>query len=139
MDLAKTGREKAIRLASGRGVKINYHTGDLTSFSFESGEYDLIALIFVHLSPPQRAVIHGKLVESLKRNGVLIVEAFSKKQMGQPSGGPQNMDLLYDKDTLKSDFRDLSIESLYETEQVLNEGQFHQGKSHLVRLIARKL
>jgi hypothetical protein len=138
-DLAETGREKASRLASEHDVLINYKTGDLNSFSLKFKKYDLIALIFVHLPPSQRSVIHGKLVESLKKNGVLILESFSKRQMGQSSGGPQNLDLLYDKDTLKSDFRDLSIESLYETEQDLNEGQYHQGKSYLIRLTARKL
>ena len=69
----------------------------------------------------------------------MILEAFTKKQMGQTTGGPQNLDLLYDMNTLHNDFKELNIESLYETEEVLNEGSFHQGKSFQVRLIARKL
>jgi len=139
LDFAEAGREKALRLALEHRVKIDYKTGDLTCFQIESEKYDLIALIYIHLPPPQRPVIHRKFTKALKRNGLLILEAFSKKQMGQPSGGPQNLDLLYDLDTLKSDFKELSIKSLYETEEMLNEGKYHLGKSNLIRLAGRKL
>ena len=139
MDLTTTGREKAFLLAAEKGVKITYNTGDILNYPLKPGSYDLIALIYFHLPSTIRTSIHVKLSEALNKNGILILEAFTKKQMGQTTGGPQNLDLLYDMASLKSDFKELKIESLYETEQNLNEGPFHQGKSYQVRLIARKL
>ncbi|MFC2123731.1 class I SAM-dependent methyltransferase [Bacteroidota bacterium] len=138
MDLTEAGRKKALQLASDSRVNITYKTGDLLNYHLEPETYDFIALIYLHMPPSVRTTIHRKLLEALKKSGVLILEAFTKKQMGQLTGGPQNLDMLFDESILRSDFQGLSIESLYETEQVLNEGPFHQGKSYQIRMIARK-
>lgn len=138
MDLTDSGRIKAEKLAAENGVTINFNTGNLIDYTLVPDSYDLIALIFVHFPHELRSEIHTKLTSSLKKGGHLIVEAFSKKQFGQITGGPRNYDLLYDREILMRDFHSLEINDIYETEQFLKEGNYHNGKSCQIRMIARK-
>jgi ubiquinone/menaquinone biosynthesis C-methylase UbiE len=105
---------------------------------FRDHEFDLIALIFLHLSPKYRVHIHKQFIRILKPGGYLLVEAFSKDQMGRASGGPPALELLYDQFLLTRDFHTLEIMDLYQTEESLEEGPYHQGEASLVRMLARK-
>ena len=71
--------------------------------------------------------------------GVLITEAFSKKQLLYNSGGPKDLDLLYDINDLNEDFKSLSIDILIEKEIVIKEGKYHNGKASIIRLAGRKM
>jgi hypothetical protein len=100
--------------------------------------YDAIALIFLHLPPQVRDGIHQKLTSMLKPGGLLLVEAFSKAQLGRNTGGPPVLEMLYDEVVLRNDFSDLNILELYETIEAYTEGPYHQGEAAVIRMIARK-
>ena len=102
-------------------------------------EFDAIGLIFFHLPASTRETVHRQFINSLKQGGYLLVEAFSKDQLGRTSGGPPSVELLYDRYLLNRDFASLEIMELLHTEEDLDEGPFHQGKAALVRMLARKL
>ena len=74
----------------------------------------------------------------LEDEGKLIMESFSQKQLENCSGGPRNPRFLYEMEVLKKEFKSLQIEYLKEEEVFLNEGNFHHGNSHVIRLIAKK-
>jgi ubiquinone/menaquinone biosynthesis C-methylase UbiE len=138
IDQSAEGMKKAGILAKENNVSIDYRLADLATFPFQEGEFDAIALIFLHLPPDIRRVIHTKFIQSLVPGGYLMVEAFARDQLGRPSGGPPVRDLLYDELLLTLDFESLTMIERYETEEWLNEGQYHQGPAHIVRLLARK-
>ena len=46
--------------------------------------------------------------------------------------------MLYSEEVLRGDFRDCEFLLMEETETLLPEGPFHQGKANVIRLIARK-
>ena len=95
-------------------------------------------MVFIHLPPDIRLSVHKNFVRSLKKGGYLFAEAFAKDQLGRASGGPPVREMLYDEITFRQDFRQLELLELYQTEELLDEGPFHQGKAHLVRFIGRK-
>ena len=66
------------------------------------------------------------------------MEAFSKQQLGANSGGPKDLSMLYDKETLLSDFSQANIVQLEEVAIDLDEGAFHQGAASVVRLVLEK-
>lgn len=138
IDQSLEGMKKAGTLAKEHNVSIDYRLGDLSAFAFQNGEYDAIALIFLHLSPGIRPAVHKNFIRSLVPGGHLLVEAFSMDQLGRSSGGPPVRELLYDEALLARDFRPLEIIELYRTEELLDEGPFHQGPAEIVRLLARK-
>jgi hypothetical protein len=137
-DQSEVGRDKALRLAEGKKVKINYSISSLEDWDSKGVTYDCIALIFVHMIPELRIAFHKKMISALKPGGILLLEAFTKNQMPRTSGGPKNMELLFDADDIKSDFEELEILDFSETQVILDEGRLHQGIADVVRMIGTK-
>lgn len=137
-DFSESARVKALQRAAENDVTINYVTGDIEDIIIPVDTYEAVALIYLHLEEEARNKLHALAARSLKVGGHLILEAFSKDQVKNISGGPRDKRLLYDLEDLKSDFKDLHI-TLAKHETIrLNEGPFHQGKADVVRLIATK-
>ncbi|PLX01672.1 MAG: hypothetical protein C0594_12760 [Marinilabiliales bacterium] len=74
----------------------------------------------------------------MKPGGKLIMEVFSQKQLGNKTGGPQNMKLLYSLEYLKRDFETLSFLKIEEDAVFLSEGYGHNGRAETIRLVAQK-
>jgi 2-polyprenyl-3-methyl-5-hydroxy-6-metoxy-1,4-benzoquinol methylase len=129
---------KARSFAAELGVSINYMACELQEYPFRKGIYDAVGLIFFHVPPPLRHMLHKRITEALKPGGKLILEAFHTSQLGNSTGGPQSEEMLFDAEILKKDFSSLKQDLLEETESVLDEGPFHQGKVSLVRYIGTK-
>jgi hypothetical protein len=86
-----------------------------------------------------RTQVHRSLGRALKPGGRLILEAFSKDQLAYSSGGPQDLDKLFSIEELKNDFEDfIMIEMLRETKTQLSEGEGHNGKASVIRLVCSK-
>ncbi|MBN2092699.1 class I SAM-dependent methyltransferase [candidate division KSB1 bacterium] len=142
-DQSIEGQKKALKLAAAHQLEIEYQVGDLNKLKFNRQSFDAIALMFVHFLPPLRNVYHQKLSGLLKKNGLMIIEGFSKKQIeyrppDSASGGPKNVDMLYSVEEIKNDFPDLEVLKLQEEIIELNEGIYHNGKSAVIRFVGRK-
>ncbi|PLX14014.1 MAG: SAM-dependent methyltransferase [Marinilabiliales bacterium] len=134
-DYSTSAKGKALLLAKENKVNIDYFISD--AVSFKTGEkFDLISIIFFHLTPKLRLEFHRRLKYLLNPGGKIILECFSKEQLEKSSGGPKSIDLLYSKKQLEIDFDYLNILMLEEKEIELSEGSFHQGKASVVRMIA---
>jgi len=138
VDQSRAGMDKAKKLAEINNVNIDYQVLDLSSFEPDMDAYDAIALIFLHLPPRVREGIHQKLTSMLKPGGLIMIEAFSKAQLGRNTGGPPVLEMLYDGEVLRNDFSDLNILELYETTEEYTEGPYHQGEAAVIRMIAGK-
>jgi len=139
IDVSEKGRQKALKLAEEMGVNINYEVIDLDDVQLEDNAYDMIALIYVHLFPGQRIQNHKRFIDALKPGGKLVMEVFSKKQLGKTSGGPQQLDLLYDVDELKVDFALLDISRAEELTVFKDENTVsHHGEAEIIRFIGTK-
>jgi cyclopropane fatty-acyl-phospholipid synthase-like methyltransferase len=137
-DFSRNAVKKALELAEKNNVEINYYIDDLKYLDSNIKLYDTIALIFVHLTSEFRKTVHNKIIERLKPGGTVILEAFSKEQINNDSGGPKNLDMLYSIDELRKDFQSLEIEMLKHVTKDINEGKFHKGRSDVIRMIANK-
>lgn len=137
-DFSTSAKEKANALAKEKGVSLNYEIADIHEKDFEEGSADVVALIYAHFPEELRKVGHQKAVKWLKPGGKLILEAFNPKQINNDSGGPKIADMLYTKEILREDFKDLKIDYLEIMETTLSEGKFHEGTADVIRLIATK-
>ncbi len=132
-DQSGVGQSKALAFASELDVKINYKVCQLEDFPFKENYYDAIALLFFHADPASRKLLHRRAYESLKPGGSLILEAFHKEQIDKDTGGPKALDMLFDEQTLSSDFALLETLLLEKQEIELNDGPFHQGLASVIR------
>jgi len=137
-DLSGEGRLKAMELASKNQVEIDYEIAGFEDFTFENESFDCIALIYAHVPEEKRKVYHQLMTKYLKPGGVLILEGFSKTQLGKKSGGPGQIGMLFSKDNLLDDFSELKTIKMQELDVELSEGEFHQGTASVIRYVGRK-
>lgn len=137
-DQSKVGSEKALSLAREFGVVIDYQVNGLDKYGFRKDYYDAVGLIFFHATPAERKMLHMQVCNALKIGGIIILEAFHKRQLGNSTGGPQSPEMLLDKETILDDFPDLEIEFIEDLYLTLDEGSFHQGKANIIRFLGKK-
>ena len=55
-----------------------------------------MGIIFLHINESmiESEILYKKLADTLKKDGRIILELFSKNQLGKKSGGPQELSLL---------------------------------------------
>jgi SAM-dependent methyltransferase len=138
-DQSTAGKLKAIKLADKNNVKINYHITDLLEFTPLEDNYDAIAIIYVHLKKDYRKAFNQKLIQTLKLSGKIILELFSKEQLGKTSGGPQDLDMLYSIDEIKKDFGILKAIILKEETINIEEGEKHRGEASVISFVGEKV
>lgn len=137
-DQSREGQRKALELAAQKKARIRYEVTTIDNFEATPESFDCLALIFVHFPSGERRQVHQKLMTYLKPGGTMIMEVFSKDQLGRKSGGPQHLDFLYSKEDLREDFSVLATLDLEETETELKEGRYHEGMASVIRVIGKK-
>jgi SAM-dependent methyltransferase len=137
-DTIEAGMNKCNLLAEESGVRIDYRLCDALDFEPEPEGYDMIVLTYFHLPSTLRKTIYPRFADWLKPGGMILLEAFSKKQLGNASGGPKDPDWLFSLEDLKTDLDVLQFQTAEETQTVLSEGIYHQGAAEVVRLKANK-
>lgn len=142
-DISVEGKNKAMKLAATNNVKIDYEVGELDSINYGQEKFDAIGLIYAHFPAAVKSRYHTILDKYLRKGGVVIFEAFSKKhldyvQKDDRVGGPKDIESLFSIEEIKVDFPNYDFEELEETEIELNEGLFHNGKGLVIRFVGRK-
>ncbi|MFM2442339.1 MAG: hypothetical protein RL449_981, partial [Bacteroidota bacterium] len=100
--------------------------------------FEVIALTYFHLPIEIRLPFYVNCVSWLKPGGKILIEGFSKKQLGLNSGGPKNIDWLFSAKELENEFPRLKIILNEEKQRILDEGPLHQGLAEVVQFIAQK-
>lgn len=142
-DISVEGQKKAHRLAEKNHVTIDYRVGELDRLKFQPEQFDAIALVYAHFPSDIKSSLHKTLDSYLRKNGVIIFEAFSKNHLeylakNPKVGGPNELAMLFSIEELKSDFPNYEIIELTEKVIELNEGLFHNGKGSVIRFVGRK-
>ncbi|MAO63906.1 MAG: SAM-dependent methyltransferase [Balneola sp.] len=138
VDYSDSGKEKALKLASEKGVEINYDLSDLAEYDFGTEVYDSAAFIYVHLPRSIIEEVYKNVIKSLKPGGKVIVEVYSVSQLGRDSGGPKDERVLYTEGNLRNLLSGTNIEWIEEMEIDLSEGKYHIGKAMVIRAVAKK-
>ena len=142
-DISVEGQNKALRLAEANKVTVDYRVGDLQSLDYANEQFDAIALIYAHFPAEIKSLYHKALDKYLRKGGVVIFEAFSKKHIDYVSrsekvGGPRDIASLFSIEEIKSDFANYNFKELEEIEVELGEGLYHNGQGSVVRFVAEK-
>ncbi|MEO6730686.1 MAG: methyltransferase domain-containing protein [Ferruginibacter sp.] len=142
-DISMQGKNKAFQLAEANKVTIDYQVSELEALSYKPEQFDAIALIYAHFPADIKSLYHKTLDKYLRKNGIIIFEAFSKTHIDyiakdERVGGPKDIAMLSSIDEIKSDFANYEIIELIEKEIELSEGLFHNGKGSVIRFVGRK-
>lgn len=137
VDLSPVGVERARESARAMGVSLTIEQGDLATWNWPAGEFDGVAAIFLHLPPALRRKVHASMLRALKPGGIVILEAFTPRQLQFSSGGPKQVELLSSPELLREDFAAGEILELEEKQVQLDEGHKHSGPAAVVRGVFR--
>jgi SAM-dependent methyltransferase len=139
VDESLVGLNKARDLLKKNQLELEIFHGDISNYPFLENSFDAIISIWFHLPKELRKSIHQKCVKALKPNGILILEAYTPKQLENSSGGPKNLDMLMSKAELENEFKGLRFIELQELNREIHEGEGHNGPSAVVQLLGQKL
>jgi SAM-dependent methyltransferase len=138
VDASSVGLQKAQRLARQRGVDIETVHADLANFVIEPQRWDAIVSIFCHVSPSIREMLHRQVVMGLREGGVLLLEAYTPKQIEYGTGGPPVPELTMQLSDLKQELAGLQFDHGVELDREVVEGEFHTGIGAVVQVLAIK-
>jgi hypothetical protein len=111
---------------------------NVADFSIENIQFDVVGLFFAHFPAHLRQEFHQKVTQVIKTSGCIIFEVFHKNQLNYLSGGPKDLAMLFSVEEVEKEFAGLKILMLKDKIVDLDEGSYHQGKGHIVRMIATK-
>lgn len=138
VDLSEVGLARARDLARERGVTLRTTQADLQDFELGQGAWSGIVLIFCHLPPGLRRKVHARVPPALAPGGVLVLEAYTTRQLEFRTGGPGDPALLYRLEDLRDDFQGLEWEVAREVDRVVREGAHHDGMGAVVQMVGRR-
>lgn len=138
VDSSSVGLVKGKKLAAERGVKVEYIHADLAGFNIEPNHWQGVVSIFAHIPPDARKRIHRQVVDGLVPGGVLILEAYTPKQLEYGTGGPKVAEMTMDLGRLEPELIGLHFERAEEFDRDVVEGKYHTGLGAVVQVIAVK-
>jgi 2-polyprenyl-3-methyl-5-hydroxy-6-metoxy-1,4-benzoquinol methylase len=138
IDFSSEALDKIHRLAELSNTSVNTFQADLLEYSYGSKQYDAIVSIYSHFNYEEILLLHKKYSAALKTGGIIIFEAFAKNQLRYDSGGPKDVELLYDSESLVESFPSLCVRMINESIVNLDEGDLHQGNAAVIRAIFEK-
>ncbi len=138
LDNSWVGQEKTLKLASSKGVSVDYRLVDLIADDWVVDQYDFVVLCFVHLAPRFMSQIHSNAVACLRPGGRLIHCSFSKAQFGRSTGGPPSLDWLHDLEELKKQYAGVEFDRTEELEVDLDEATGHRGPAMIIEITGNK-
>ena len=132
--------EKAKKLASQRGVKVEFEQADLAQWQWGENRFDVVAAIFIQFAPPAlREQMFAGIRRCLKPGGLLLLQGYTPRQLEYKTGGPPLAENMYTEALLRNAFGDMEILHLREHDDHIGEGTAHSGMSALIDLVARKI
>eukprot|EP00804_Cyclotella_cryptica_P025669 CCRYP_002895-RA/>CCRYP_002895-RA protein AED:0.01 eAED:-0.00 QI:0/-1/0/1/-1/1/1/0/209 len=142
VDASSVGIEKARKLAVEHGVtNIDFEVADLSQYDFGTEKWDAVVSIFCHLPPQLRRQVYKQIVDALKPGGILILEAYTPKQLEYKTGGPPVAEMMCTLDGLRDELGLggwMEFEIGEEKERSVVEGTLHTGLAHVVQVLGRK-
>lgn len=138
LDWSPVGMAKAAQLADRSKVALRTVVADAAAWDYPDAGFDLVAWIYLHLPPADRAAAAQGVLRALAPGGLLALECFTPAQQGRRSGGPKMPELLWSRAVVEELFGTLEVLELLEGTVHLDEGPRHQGRAEVVRALLRK-
>ncbi len=107
VDFSSVAISKGRQIAQRRGVTLDWVVSDVSDLP--RGEYDLVAVLYLHTSVAERAHWLPHLIDMVAPGGMLIYIGHHPRNVTEGVGGPQNEALLPDVQEIVSRLDGFSI------------------------------
>ncbi len=136
VDASMVARDRALTSFARENFSAEYLLMDLSQ-TLPSGTWDAVVSVWCHLPTTLRREVHAKLSSWLSEGGIYVAEGYTPDQLRFATGGPVDLDLLYDPNQIRQEIS-LDLEIFQKTERFVSEGQRHQGVSATLQIVGRQ-
>ncbi|MFJ6207916.1 class I SAM-dependent methyltransferase [Lysinibacillus sp. NPDC092081] len=137
-DYAESGLKKTEQLAEKHNVTVQTKLTDLLQDELPVEMFDAAIMVFGHFPAEQQQEVFKRIVDSVKSGGRIMMELYSIYQLPYASGGPRQLEFLYDPLNVLKWCQPYKIIHFFTGEQVRNEGMLHTGLAHTIQIIIEK-
>ncbi|MCP3773392.1 class I SAM-dependent methyltransferase [Paenibacillus sp. MZ04-78.2] len=138
IDYAESGLQKTKKLAQKHGVDVHTQKIDLLEDDVPNEEYDAAIMVFGHFHKDDQIMILNKMKNAIKPNGIMMLEVFSEEQLKYGTGGPPELEMLYEPKEMLAWCEGHEVIHFFYGEQERVAGKEHTGLSHVIQLVLRK-
>ena len=92
VDFSEVAIAKARARATRDGVAVDFAVADLVEYEPEADAYDLVVLLYLHLSPHERRLVLERASAALAPGGTLLLIGHDLLNMTDGVGGPERPD-----------------------------------------------
>lgn len=138
VDQSAMGLAKAQKLAAQQNVQIETVVADLAEFVIQPRSWQGIISIFCHLPSALWLQVFTQAAAGLVVGGVLLLEAYTPRQLEFETGGPKSIDMLLPLERIQQ-LQGLQWQIAHETERLVVEGTSHTGHAAVVQIVARAI
>ena len=108
MDFSPRAQAKAQALSRSRNVQLTTELADITTWQWPTNAFDVIAVIFVQISPAEREIMFAGIRRALKPGGLLLLEGHAPQRRDTGTMGPSKLENLYTREILEQAFGDFA-------------------------------
>ncbi|MFG0216564.1 class I SAM-dependent methyltransferase [Brevibacillus porteri] len=138
IDYAESGLQKTKILAQKHSVDVLTQKIDLLEEDVPREEYDAAIMVYGHFHKDAQTSVLNKMKKAIKPKGILMLEVFSKEQVKYGTGGPQELEMLYDPKDILAWCEGHEVIHFFYGEQERVAGKAHNGLAHVIQLVLRK-
>ncbi|TCW58017.1 methyltransferase family protein [Bacillus thuringiensis] len=138
IDYSEDGLEKTKKLAKKHNVDVHTKKVDLLADSLPVNEYDAAIMVFGHFHNDHKKMVLDKMIQTIKPGGLIMFEVYSKKQMNYGTGGPKDIDMLYDPIEILTWCEEHKVIHFFNGEQERVEGKGHTGLADVIQVVISK-
>lgn len=115
VDFSETAVERGRRFAEAAGLgsesgSIDWVHADLTDYDPESGAFDLVTILFLHIPWKEMQGVIRRGAAALAPGGTFLLLGHHRDNLGRGAGGPQTLDVLYTEEDVAKVLDGLDIE-----------------------------
>src|SRR5699024_1027399 len=99
-DVSEVGLEMSAKLAQTNNVSIETEKLNLIEEDLQHENYDNAILIYDHVHKNDQPKLINNMIQTVKKDGLIMFEVYSIDQINYNTGGPGKKDYLYDPKTI---------------------------------------
>jgi SAM-dependent methyltransferase len=111
VDYSGVAIEKARARAARDEVDVDFVQADLVEYQPEEGAFDLVLVLYLHVSAAERGAIHARAARAVAPGGTFLLVGHHLLNLTEGVGGPKDPELLYTPDGIAAELDSLEVEN----------------------------